>query len=85
MDELLENHANYIKLFLQSETDFCSPVLTKEKSKRNREKIKVYIAIFICFVTKATHIKLVSDLATLRRFFARKRTLSNSNIVKLVN
>lgn len=85
MDELLENHANYIKLFLQSEIDFCSPVLIKEKSKRNREKIKVYIAIFICFVTKAIHIELVSDLATLRRFFARKRTLSNSNIVKLVN
>ena len=46
--------------------------------KRSRVIINSYIAIFICFSTKATHFEVVSDLTTeaflacLRRFISRR-------------
>ncbi|XP_076176659.1 uncharacterized protein LOC143151443 [Ptiloglossa arizonensis] len=64
--------------FLRVGVDFCGPILIKEKAHRNRGKVKVYVAIFVCFATKATHIEIVSDLTTqaflaaLRRFFSRR-------------
>ncbi|GFW40573.1 uncharacterized protein TNCV_4824091 [Trichonephila clavipes] len=48
------------------------------KFKRSRVTLKSYIAIFICFSTKATHLEVVSNLTTeaflacLRRFIARR-------------
>nr|XP_012135148.1 PREDICTED: uncharacterized protein LOC100874762 isoform X2 [Megachile rotundata]XP_012135760.1 PREDICTED: uncharacterized protein LOC100874762 isoform X3 [Megachile rotundata] len=66
------------KPFNQVGLDFCGPLFIKEKVQRNRNKVKIYIAIFVCFSTKAVHIELVGDLtidavlAALRRFFARR-------------
>ncbi|XP_077275276.1 uncharacterized protein LOC143904452 [Temnothorax americanus] len=58
--------------------DFCGPFLIKEKKYRNRNKIKIYVAVFVCLVTKAIHLEIVSDLTTeafvacLKRLFARR-------------
>ncbi|XP_050495535.1 uncharacterized protein LOC126876672 [Bombus huntii] len=58
--------------------DYCGPFYIKERKDRNRLKIKVYVAIFVCLAVKAVHIELVSDLtseafiAALRRFIARR-------------
>ncbi|GBM01529.1 hypothetical protein AVEN_202404-1 [Araneus ventricosus] len=58
--------------------DFAGPIITKPNLKRSKITIKSYIAIFICFSTKATHLEVVSDLTTeaflacLRRFIARR-------------
>ncbi|GFW36934.1 integrase catalytic domain-containing protein [Trichonephila clavipes] len=58
--------------------DFAGPIITKPNLKRYRVTLKSYIAIFICFCTKATHFEVVSDLTTdsflasLRRFVARR-------------
>ncbi|XP_050494523.1 uncharacterized protein LOC126875676 [Bombus huntii] len=58
--------------------DYCGPFYIKERKDRNRRKIKVYVAIFICLEVKAVHIELVSDLtseafiAALRRFIAHR-------------
>lgn len=63
--------------FSISGVDYCGPVLLKSPV-RNRAPIKAYIAIFVCFSTRAVHIELVSDLSTsaflsaLRRFVARR-------------
>lgn len=57
--------------------DYCGPVFIKSPI-RNRTPTKAYIAIFVCFATRAVHIELVSDLSTpaflaaLRRFVARR-------------
>ncbi|XP_044005869.1 uncharacterized protein LOC122850876 [Aphidius gifuensis] len=57
--------------------DFCGPFLVKEK-KRNRIKVKIYVAVFVCLVIKAVHLEMVSDLTTdcfiaaLKRFVARR-------------
>lgn len=63
--------------------DYCGPFFIKERKHRNRAKIKVYVAIFVCLAVKAVHIELVSDLtsdaflAALRRFIARRGFCSN--------
>ncbi|GFS79646.1 uncharacterized protein TNCV_4241171 [Trichonephila clavipes] len=58
--------------------DYAGPIITKPNLKRSRVTLKSYIAIFICFSTKATHLEVASDLTTeaflacLRRFIARR-------------
>ncbi|GFX98650.1 uncharacterized protein TNCV_1502281 [Trichonephila clavipes] len=58
--------------------DYAGPIITKPNLKRSKVTLKSYIAIFICFSTKATHLEVVSDLTTeaflacLRRFIARR-------------
>ncbi|XP_044591989.1 uncharacterized protein LOC123270116 [Cotesia glomerata] len=63
--------------FLKTGIDFCGPLFIKEKRFRNRNKVRVYVAVFVFMVTKAVHLELVCDftseafIASLRRFFAR--------------
>lgn len=58
--------------------DFCGPFNLKVSRIRKPLITKSYIAIFVCFVTKAVHAELVSDLTTetfmacLKRFIARR-------------
>ncbi|XP_050597872.1 uncharacterized protein LOC126925909 [Bombus affinis] len=58
--------------------DYCGLFYIKERRDRNRRKIKIYAAIFVCLATKAVHIELVSDLTTdaflaaLRRLISRR-------------
>ncbi|XP_055589242.1 uncharacterized protein LOC129741527 [Uranotaenia lowii] len=57
--------------------DYCGPLYLKSPI-RNRAPTKAYLAIFVCFITRAVHLELVSDLSTsafvaaLRRFVARR-------------
>ncbi|XP_063994615.1 uncharacterized protein LOC135172511 [Diachasmimorpha longicaudata] len=63
--------------FTHTGVDYCGPFFIKERKLRNRNRIKVWVCIFVCFSTKAVHIELVSDLtseeflATLSRFISR--------------
>ncbi|GBM77462.1 hypothetical protein AVEN_141841-1 [Araneus ventricosus] len=56
--------------------DFIGPLLVKPVAQRRITARKMYVAIFVCFVTKAVHFELVTDLtseafiACLKRFFA---------------
>ncbi|XP_076384451.1 uncharacterized protein LOC143263146 [Megalopta genalis] len=58
--------------------DYCGPFFIKEKQHRNRGRVKVYVAVFVCLAIKAIHLELVSDLTSeafigaLRRFIARR-------------
>jgi hypothetical protein len=64
--------------FLAKGVDFSGPVNIKRGSVRNKVLQKCYIAIFVCFSTRAVHIELVTDLtsqafiAALRRFIAHR-------------
>ena len=63
--------------FSVSGIDYCGPVFVKGPHKR-AVATKAYVYIFVCFVTPAVHIELVSNLTTdafiaaLRRFVARR-------------
>lgn len=64
--------------FNVSGVDFCGPFYIKCKHQRKNILNKIYVCIFICFVTKAIHLEIVSDMTTdafiasLKRFFARR-------------
>ncbi|CAK9834538.1 hypothetical protein ANTRET_LOCUS11054 [Anthophora retusa] len=78
MGNLPRDRITATRPFQTSGVDFCGPFYIKEKKHRNTKKLKVYVAVFICFVTKAVHLELVSELsadafiATLKRFFSRR-------------
>lgn len=63
--------------FLICGVDFCGPFLTSYRL-RGKAPYKTYIAIFICFASRAVHIDLVSELSSdsfigcLKRFVARR-------------
>ena len=44
--------------------DYAGPFLLKKGHMRKPVLIKAYLAVFICFSTKAAHIEVVSDLTT---------------------
>lgn len=64
--------------FLNTGVDYCGPFFIKEKKLRNRNRVKVYVAVFTCLSVKAVHLEVVSDmttegfLAALNRFIGRR-------------
>ncbi|XP_039304376.1 uncharacterized protein LOC105201305 [Solenopsis invicta] len=62
--------------FSQCGVDYAGPFLLRESKKRNARLQKAYASIFVCFVTKAVHTELVSDLSSNAFIGAFKRFLS---------
>ncbi|GFX60760.1 integrase catalytic domain-containing protein [Trichonephila clavipes] len=61
-----------------SGVDFCGPFMIRYKNQRKGILHKIYICVFVCFVSKAIHIEIVSSdltsdafIATLKIFFTR--------------
>ena len=63
--------------FLISGVDFCGPFFTSYRI-RGKPPYKTYMAVYVCFSTKAVHFEIVSDLSTnnfllsLKRFIGRR-------------
>lgn len=63
--------------------DYAGPISSVNRKGRGCRIVKVYIAIFICFTTKAIHLELVGDLCSntflsaLRRFVSRRGKPAN--------
>ncbi|KAJ8978096.1 hypothetical protein NQ317_018962, partial [Molorchus minor] len=58
--------------------DYIGPFLIKDRKSRKPSLSKAWICIFVCMVTKAIHLELVTDLSTanfiacFKRFIARR-------------
>jgi len=58
--------------------DYGGPFFIKDRRGLGCKISKCYVSLFICFITKAVHLELVSDLSanafilTLRRFASRR-------------
>jgi hypothetical protein len=69
--------------FTSTGIDFAGPVMTRISAGRGIKTMKSYTAVFVCMVTKAMHLELVSNLTTdaflaaLKRFTARRGRCSN--------
>lgn len=64
--------------FIMTGVDYGGPLHLKCHKDRGTKKLKAYKALFMCFVTEAIHMELVTDLTkdpfivALRRFTARR-------------
>ena len=78
MSDLPESRLEPHRPFSIIGIDYAGPINLKQSLRRNASIVKGYICLFICFVTKAIHIELVTDLtvnafmSALRRFIGRR-------------
>ncbi|XP_011173271.2 uncharacterized protein LOC105205570 [Solenopsis invicta] len=78
MAPLLAIRAKSALPFAHSGVDFAGYFWVKASPGRSQKKSKGYVAVFVCFVVKAIHLELVSDLTTdaflaaYRRFTVRR-------------
>jgi hypothetical protein len=88
MGELPSARVQPSRPFLTTGVDYAGPVLLRLGTPRSKTTTKGYIAIFVCFATKATHIEVITSLTTeaflpaLRRFISRRgkpRTIHSDN------
>ncbi|XP_022909681.2 uncharacterized protein [Onthophagus taurus] len=58
--------------------DYAGPFLLKDRKGRGSKMSKCYVCLFVCFVTRAIHLELVTELSSecfisaLRRFVSRR-------------
>lgn len=53
MSNLPKNRVRNTSPFTHTGIDYCGPFYIKEKKYRNRNKIKVYVCVFVCMAVKA--------------------------------
>ncbi|XP_076384470.1 uncharacterized protein LOC143263257 [Megalopta genalis] len=77
MGQLPASRVTPVRRFFTCGVDYAGPFFTKERT-RSKVTVKAYLCIFVCFVTKAVHLELATDLSTdafincFRRFIARR-------------
>jgi hypothetical protein len=77
MGDLLASRMTPGHPFITSGLDYAGPFQVRTTKGRDHRSYKAYVALFVCFVTRALHLELVSDLMTssfiaaFRRFTSR--------------
>ncbi|XP_058446413.1 uncharacterized protein LOC131427338 [Malaya genurostris] len=77
MPELPASRVTATRPFTVTGVDYWGPIQLKPPHRR-AAPTKAYVAVFVCFATKAVHLELVGDLSTakfieaLRRFVSRR-------------
>ncbi|XP_055714786.1 uncharacterized protein LOC129808906 [Phlebotomus papatasi] len=77
MSDLPEGRVNFSRPFTRTGCDFAGPISIKLEGRR-AATLKGYIAVFVCFSTKAVHLEALTSLSTeafismFRRFVARR-------------
>lgn len=70
------------RAFSKTGVDYAGPVIIRSALGRFPKLTKAWIAVFVCLVTRAIHLELVSDastqafIAALRRLIARRGTIT---------
>lgn len=78
MGNLPKDRVSICRPFQKIGIDFAGPIPVKQSTLRRSIVGKAYILVIVCFVTKALHLELCSDLktstflASLRRFISRR-------------
>ncbi|XP_055590791.1 uncharacterized protein LOC129742872 [Uranotaenia lowii] len=67
-----------VHAFYNTGVDFAGPIYLRQHNKRRTVSYKAYVAVFVCFATRAIHLELVGDLTAdsfitaLHRFVSRR-------------
>ena len=78
MGQLPKSRVTPARPFATTGVDYCGPFTYREGRGRGLRKLEGYIAVFVCFVTKAVHLEPASDqstgtfVAVLNRFVSRR-------------
>ncbi|XP_055914024.1 uncharacterized protein LOC129947450 [Eupeodes corollae] len=78
MGSLPEKRLHPSRPFLHCGVDYAGPIKIRLNKGRGAKTSKGYIALYVCFSTKAIHVEMVSDLTTdafiasLKRFISRR-------------
>ncbi|XP_026482654.1 uncharacterized protein LOC113390608 [Ctenocephalides felis] len=78
MENLPSDRVSHSRPFVITGVDYAGPITLRASRLRKAQRLKAYIAVFICFSTKAIHLELVSNLSTeafiaaLKRFISRR-------------
>lgn len=78
MGSLPAARVNPSPAFYVTGLDYAGPISIRHGGTRSKVLTKAYVALFVCFSTRAIHLELVSDLtsvtflAALRRFISRR-------------
>ena len=64
------------KPFAKTGVDYAGPFVIRDSPGRGKKTRKCYLAIFVCFVTRAIHVEVVSDYTTAAFLAAFKRFVS---------
>lgn len=62
--------------------DYAGPVIVRSALGRLPKLTKAWIAVFVCLVTRAIHLELVSDATTQAFVAALKRLISRKGIIR---
>jgi hypothetical protein len=81
MGDLLVDRLQPARPFIKTGIDYAGPIYLKTGTSRSKQRVKAYIALFICFTTKAIHIELVGDLTTESFLNALKRFISSQKFI----
>lgn len=62
--------------FIRTAVDYCGPMFILNRKGRGAQLVKSYVCLFICMVTRAIHLELVTSLSTDDYLLALKRFIS---------
>ncbi|XP_076384045.1 uncharacterized protein LOC143261513 [Megalopta genalis] len=82
MGNLPASRVTETRPFYNCGVDYCGPFYIKERRFRNRTKVKIYVAVFICLATKAVHLEVASDMTTEAFIAALKRLIARRGICR---
>ena len=85
MGDLPPRRVQANKPFLNVGIDFAGPVSVKTIVIRNAKIVKAYVAVFVCFSTKASDLELVSDLTTVSFLAALKRFVARRGLCRTIH
>ena len=82
MGQLPPDRVTPSKAFHTTGVDYCGPFTMKEGKGRKPRKVKGYIAVFVCFATKAIHLEPATDMTTETFLAAMRRFVSQRGLPK---
>ena len=62
------------------EFDYAGPILLRLSKERGVKSVKGYIAIFVCFATRAVHLEVASDYSSEEFIAVYKRFVGHRGI-----
>ncbi|GFT68474.1 integrase catalytic domain-containing protein [Trichonephila clavipes] len=76
MSDLPSSRISPAPAFMRCGVDYVGPFQIKTIKGRGSKSFKAYIALFVCFTTRAIHLELVTDLSADAFIAAWKRDFS---------